>query len=603
MKQHYFFKFDPKINQAIGCPRATLILSILEYWSTKKPEGFYKFMEPCSHRLYKKGDSWAEELGCERRSFARSFKKIGVKYNSRMDFENSSDTFQGKMYASYYDRYTNRTFFIRNHDVANEFLKDFLPQKNPTTKKEAPSFKPAVSVPDLPLSTDHNGLSYIDAKNTTNDLSKDKSHASDDIIKKMIDIWTAIVQEGRGQIELTGKLIAFLKKALTDKFNDCLQKWKEYCTSIARSKFLMGEKTSFKATLDWALKFESIHKILSGNYGIGDRTPKATLAGYADLHGEILASVEPQEIKDFRILCLETVGNAKYISYFKNLYIEFREGGGIALISPHKFAADDLERNCYSYLRFILQGFSESLKTITVLAPGETIGRLVERERGGGAISSVPQVSMLGDVPRGEPSLEETASEDETLLENKDQRNKLSRDLGGAPAPSTLPEPTKIAEAFIEKSTKKVPSFEDEGSGVAAQVTLETQMLRKKLRQALPPSQFPSWLSTIEVEGISQDGKIVVTLGDSLAVEWCRSRFSKEIFQSAESIWSGVNSLVIREKVSDNIPLSLDKLPKKSENILEKSTLEQAIQSFLSVCSPGRMSETLGMQGDCQAFG
>jgi hypothetical protein len=62
----------------------------------------------------------------------------------------------------------------------------------------------------------------------------------------MIDIWTAIVGEGKGQIELRGKIIAFLKKAFTDSFNNCLQKWKEYCISITRSKFLMGEKTSFR---------------------------------------------------------------------------------------------------------------------------------------------------------------------------------------------------------------------------------------------------------------------------------------------------------------------------------------------------------------------
>ena len=370
----------------------------------------------------------------------------------------------------------------------------------------------------------------------------------------------------------------------------------------------MGEKVSWKADIDWALKFESIRKVLSGNYyGIGDRTPKAALAGHADLQGEILASVEPQGIKDFRTLCLETVGNAKYISYFKNLNIEFREEGGIALISPHKFAAEDLERNCYSYLRLILQGLAESLKTITILAPGETIGRIVERERGGGTIPDMPPVSMLGDAPPGEPSMQATVSKDGMLPENEDKRNKFSADLVAAPTTPTLPGPTEVAEAVIEKPTKGVRDFEDKEedkeSGVEVAASPETQMLRKKLRQVLPPNQFPSWLSTIEVEGVSQGGRIVVTLEDSFAVDWCRSRFSKEIFQSAESIWSGVNSLVIREKVSDNISLSLENVPKKSEDVPEKSTLEQAIQSLLSACSLGKMSEALGIQGTCQAFG
>ena len=117
MIQSYFIKFTPKISKITGCPRAALIFGCLEYWSSKKPEGFYKFIEPCAHRLYKGGDSWTEELSCDPKSFAKSFLKIGVKYTSRTEFEKAPDKFQGKFYASYYDRYSNRTFFIRNHEV------------------------------------------------------------------------------------------------------------------------------------------------------------------------------------------------------------------------------------------------------------------------------------------------------------------------------------------------------------------------------------------------------------------------------------------------------------------------------------------------------
>ena len=605
MKHTYFIKFDPRIKRLTGCDRATLILEKIEFFFSKQPNGFYKFIEPCSHRLYKKFDSWSEELGCDRKCFTRSWEKIAFRHKSRSAFNEAKDKFEGKLYASFYDRNRNQMFFIRNHELANETLKEFYKPKKSTLKKDnTQSKKTTDSLASKPLRNGHSGRSYKDVKRTPPELFENNSHAGNEIIKKMIEIWTVIVQEGRGEIELKGKIIPFLKKALTDKFNNCLKKWKDYCISIASSKYLMGEKVSWKADIDWALKFESIRKVLSGNYyGIGDRTPKAALAGHADLQGEILASVELQEIKDFRTLCLETVGNAKYISYFKNLNIEFREEGGIALISPHKFAADDLERNCYSYLRLILQGLAESLKTITILAPGETIGRIVERERGGGGTTpSVPQVSVLGDATPGEPCMQATVSEDGMLPENEEKRNNFSAGLMVAPTLPTLLGPTEIAEAVIEKSSIGVPDFEDEEPWGGVQATPETQMLRKKLRQVLPPNQFPSWLSTFEVEGISQGGKIVVTLEDSFAVDWCRSRFSKEIFQSAKSIWSGLDSLVIREKVGDNISLSLENVPKKSEDAPEKSTLEQAIQSLLSACSPGNMSEALGIQGTCQAF-
>lgn len=550
MKHHYFVKFDPRINQLTGCYRATLILSTLEYWFQKKPEGFYKFIEACPHRLYKSGDSWTEQLDCDRKSFASSFDRIAVRYKSRRAYDKAEDKFQEKMYASIYDRNTNQTYFVRNHELANKVLADLFPQKNNVSAKEDHTdLKASISVPFEPLRNGKNSRSYKESEITSNNLSKDKSHA-EEIVKKMVELWTALVEEGRGQIELTGKRIAFLKKAFSDKFDSCLEKWKKYCQDIASSRFLMGEVKGFRATLDWGLKFDNIQKILEGNYGIGDRAAKVKLPCQTNLHEVISTSGETQEIKDFRILCLQTVGTAKYISYFKNLNIEFREEGGIALISPHKFAADDLERNCYSYLRLILQGLGESLKIITILAPGETVGRLVVRERGGGNIPALPRVLTVEYPLQEEPSVEETVSEDNTL----------------------------------------------------PQISSKTQALRQKLKKVIPTNQFPSWLGKVEVETIDHDGTVVVTLEDPLAVGWCRSRFNHEIFQSVTSLWSGVNRLVIRQKEAKPALSSVENSPTTPKRVEKKSTLEQAIQSFLSVCSPMTTAEMFGTQRACAAF-
>jgi len=187
--------------------------------------------------------------------------------------------------------------------------------------------------------------------------------------------------------------------------------------------------------------------------------------------------------------------------------------------------------------------------------------------------------------------------------ENDGFELKACLDLTVAPISQSVPETTEIVEDVIEKSPEEVQAFKDEESGGEVSVTPETQIFRKKLRQALPPNQFPTWLGSIEVEGISQDGKIVVTLEDSLAVGWCRSRFSGEIFQAAASLWRGVNRLVIREKEGDATQSSIENPSKKPENVEEKSRFEQAIQSFLSVCPPRRAEEIFGEQGACKAFG
>lgn len=123
-----------QINKLTGSMLSTTLLFVLEYGFRKNPEGYFKFIEPCSHKLYKAGYSLIEELGCGRHTFVRAFKRIGAKYNSRTDFEKATDKFQGKLYASYYDRNTNLTIFIRNHELVEKTLKNISKVKNKAIK-------------------------------------------------------------------------------------------------------------------------------------------------------------------------------------------------------------------------------------------------------------------------------------------------------------------------------------------------------------------------------------------------------------------------------------------------------------------------------------
>jgi hypothetical protein len=549
MNPRYFIKFDPRINQLTGCQRATLILSSLEYWFTKKPDGFYKFMEPCSHRLYRRGDSWEEELGCERRCFARSFKKIGIKYKSRMEFDAAPDKFQGKMYASYYDRYTNRTFFIRNHTLANEFLKDFSTVKTPSLKNGSVSSKPAVYLPNLPLSTGQNGLSYIEAKNTPNDLSKDKSHAGNEIIKKMIDIWTAIVGEGREQIiELRGKLIPFLKKALTDKFDNCLQQWKEYCKNIARSKFLMGEKTSFKADLEWALKFESIRKVLSGDYyGIGDRSRKLTPEELEELEQERQEKQkakelkqqrsiqaleeeiknrpdEPDSIKNFRIKWLNAFGEQSYREFLESSTLKVGDEETDLIIQP---------RERITAIRLESHWNPEFLS--------------------GQPFSRVQVYHCIPDF-RGKPLI-------------------FDHWLGGCK------EVVKIEQERVESinPANGCDELPDEKQSA------ETNQLRAHLKARIHEGEYPAWLDVIKVQAINPDGILVATFKDKATSDYARIRFSEKILNSASSLWNEVAGLIICEE-SDCL-LVHDR--EECLEIDEKTLAQQAIQSLMEACFSG----------------
>ena len=565
MKQNYFIKFDPRINQLTGCQKATLILSSLEYWFTKKPDGFYKFMEPCPHRLYKQGDSWEEELGFERRSFVRAFKNIGIKYGSRMEFDAALDKFQGKMYASYYDRHTNLTFFIRNHDLANELLKDFSTTKAPSSKqekKEAVASKLMVSLPNLPLGIGNNGRSYIDAKSTTNDLSKDKSHADDEMVKKMIEVWTAIVGEGIGQIALTGKLIAFLKKAFIDKFSNCLQNWKEYCISIARSKFLMGEKTSFKATLEWALKFDIIAKILSGDcYGIGDRNRKLTAEELEEQEKEREKQKQAKELEKQRVV--EALGEE-----IRNRTDEPESVKSFRIKWLNSFGEQ-------SYREFLADATLKvgSKETDLIIQPKERITAIrLESHWNPEILSDQPFrcVQIYHYIPdfMGKPLL-------------------FDRWLGD------FEEVKEVVEVEQKRGKSIPPANGCDESPDESQIT-ETDQLRAHLKAHIPEGEYPVWLDGIKVRAIKPDGMLVVTFKDKLASDYARIRFSERILKSAASLWNEVAGLMIHEESDCFFAHDEDKCLGIDERVL----VQQAIQSLMGACFAGG-GQGGGILDDC----
>ncbi len=599
MKRAYFIKHDQRIKRIIGCDRATLIFDRLEFYSSRQPDGFYKFIEPNSHRLYKKDDSWTELLDCHRTSFWRAFKLIGKKHVSRWSFEQSKDKFEGKLYASYYDRLTNRMFFIRNHEAVEAFLAKVQAEPNPSdcSRSNHPqnaclmaSTSPSSTA--LPLAsrsvgTEQNVRSYIETKNTSKELSKDNSHASDEIVKKMIEFWTALVEEGKGQIELTSKRIAFLKQAFKDKFNNCLEKWKKYCQDIASSRFLMGEiKSSFRATLDWALKFEIIQKILEGNYGIGDRNPLSAVSAAGVFFNNSKIDIareaeeiqqetdEAQSVKAFRLKWLNKLGASNYRECFKTCVIEVSDETTLILRPSSRYTA-----------KLISSWWVQALLDDS---PFKRVN-IVQKEG-----------ELVFDKWFGESQRREELP---PAPEHKTVAVKAPGALNAAaPIVLPLPEITEDMKVFTGRSPEEGEAFEGEQPKAVEPVSAETQILREKLRQILPPHQFPGWLGAIEVDPMGKDGKIVVTFKDPLAVEWCRLRLSQEIFQVAASLWKGVNRLVIRQKEGDTVDLFVENFPQKSENVKQKMSLEQGIQSLVSAFCD-RSQGMFAMRNSCQTLG
>jgi hypothetical protein len=435
-----FFKYKAQIEKTLGSHYAALLFSALEFRFESYPNGFYKFTSPCNNPYYKKGDSLEEELKVSKMTLWRASKKICTVYKSKTQYLKSLEiygdvgVFQGKPFLSYLDNNTHRNFYLRNKEKTQEIYDGTykIPDKNNIVSNNSSGSKcylpqvtdvlPAAGNFKLPaagnfkLPAEHekhyenNVLQFPKNTNTQRrplspSLSSEnlivlevieqpkeeikneeikntkQPSVSLEIIDEMIDIWRRIVSRDLDE-SISKATYNNLEKSYVEKFSSSLSEWKRFCSLCASSKYLMGETTQqFKLNIGWASKLDSIEKITNGHFSTGDRAQKIVLPSQTELHDEILRSDETQEVKDFRALCLRTFGNASYISNFKPLTIEFRKEKEVALIAIHKFAAEFLMQNCYSYLRRLLEGFEDNVTKILILAPGETRGRLIERQK------------------------------------------------------------------------------------------------------------------------------------------------------------------------------------------------------------------------------
>ena len=117
-----------------GSVTACILMQQLDYWFSKHPDGFFKFLEPCPNSSqYREGDSWSEELGFSTAEFRTAFDAIGVRYNSKRQYDaaaaegvqfcvNDTEDVRQKFYCSYHDKFKGVTVYFRNHELVDAEL-------------------------------------------------------------------------------------------------------------------------------------------------------------------------------------------------------------------------------------------------------------------------------------------------------------------------------------------------------------------------------------------------------------------------------------------------------------------------------------------------
>lgn len=284
-------RLEKLIEKHFGSYKVARAFGQLHYWSTQMPNGFYKFKQPCKNNpLYKKGDSWGEDLGMNRWELDPIFKRLVNHHASKSQYRKSSNKFDGKMFCSYKDCKDNRTYYFMNKEVIDQFLASLnLPPPLPVSiaksepkevdevcgNVEIMSLNPSRNVdnPPSPAHT-HPDLLYFQTNTSlsesvpgdTREMQKEQEKLSS---KKMVELWNSHTQD---KVIWYPSTAFKLYKVLSDFFGGCLEAFRKYCAAISNTNFLMGKSpnSKFKAFFYWAIKPEVIKSIFQGAYGVQD---------------------------------------------------------------------------------------------------------------------------------------------------------------------------------------------------------------------------------------------------------------------------------------------------------------------------------------------
>jgi len=124
--------YRPEWRSFTGSVTATILLQqILYRWDKNGRKPFYKFKEPCSHDLYRDGDSWTEELGFCRKEFDSALKKIATKRTKKTEGATNS-------LVEYWTDINRITFYTINTDILQTKLNGlYSPAPEPGFTKSA----------------------------------------------------------------------------------------------------------------------------------------------------------------------------------------------------------------------------------------------------------------------------------------------------------------------------------------------------------------------------------------------------------------------------------------------------------------------------------
>lgn len=154
-------------------------------------------------------------------------------------------------------------------------------------------------------------------------------------VQDMVEIWNNEVSLNKenNKTKLNRGISKYLMSCYKYRFNSDLDAWMHYCRLIASSPYLMGK--DFVLSLNWALKYTTIDRILAGDLGVQLRCSFEKPKSEETLRGQALAHIdevgESEGCKAVRRDILAAVGATQYNAWFTK--VDILDNG--ATLKPH----------------------------------------------------------------------------------------------------------------------------------------------------------------------------------------------------------------------------------------------------------------------------
>lgn len=356
--------YQSSLAEQVGRTPATVFQHI--YYHTRNRQSGLE--HEGNRYIYATQKDMGEALGLSERTIRRAVKNL--KDNHLIDVQQLSSFATDK--KNYYA--INEESLREKFPSSQDSLEDHAPQnhreKKATRCKDAPldATEPASHEDKMAATGGQNGLIISDIINKSNQSSENekmKDEKGEDnaqpqekptTVQDMTRIWNEEVGEKLVKtVHLTKERARFLMGAFKFRFKT-VGNWRSFCKAIAASDFLMGRKSTFRITIDWALQFSNLQKIIEGNFGViptyitdlqeleqerlkKDQQEQATAEKEQYLE-EIKQSDDDEEIKNLKIFLLLHLAPCTYRQWFHKETITIKHDERIIFLTcPTLFQA------------------------------------------------------------------------------------------------------------------------------------------------------------------------------------------------------------------------------------------------------------------------